>query len=76
MVITVRCFICHEHAVRVIMGGRDILQARCKACGANILAKVMQIQKECEAQAMRRPNRENEVTSNRIESLASRATTS
>lgn len=41
MVFTVRCFKCGEHAVRLVLGGRAILHARCQACDANLLAEVL-----------------------------------
>lgn len=46
MVFTVRCFKCGEKDVRLIMGGRSIIHARCHSCGANLLADVMEFEEE------------------------------
>lgn len=49
MVFNVRCFKCGEQEVRLILGGRAILHARCHACDSNLLAEVMAFQEEIEA---------------------------
>lgn len=41
MVFTVRCYKCGQEAVRLVLGGRAILHARCHACNANLLAEVL-----------------------------------
>ena len=46
MVFTVRCFKCGESAVRLVLGGRAILHARCHACGSNLLAEVFDFEQE------------------------------
>ena len=46
MVFTVRCFKCGEDAVRLVLGGRAILHARCQACDANLLAEVLEFEEE------------------------------
>jgi DNA-directed RNA polymerase subunit N (RpoN/RPB10) len=46
LVFTVRCFKCGEKDVRLIMGGRSIIHARCHDCGANLLADVMEFEQE------------------------------
>lgn len=46
MVFTVRCFRCGEDAVRLVLGGRAILHARCQACDANLLAEVLEFEEE------------------------------
>ena len=46
MVFDVRCFKCGEHQARLVLGGRSIIHARCHACGANLLAEVMALEKE------------------------------
>lgn len=46
MVLTVRCFKCGEDAARLVLGGRAILQARCEACDANLLAEVLELEEE------------------------------
>lgn len=46
MVFTVRCFKCGEDSVRLVLGGRAILHARCQACDANLLAEVLEFEDE------------------------------
>lgn len=46
MVLTVRCYQCGENAVRLIMAGRQIMQARCRACGANVLAEILALEQD------------------------------
>ncbi len=46
MVFTVRCFKCGDKDVRLIMGGRSIIHARCHSCEANLLAEVMEFEQE------------------------------
>ena len=46
MVFTVRCFKCGDSAVRLVLGGRAILHARCHACGTNLLAEVLEYEQE------------------------------
>jgi DNA-directed RNA polymerase subunit N (RpoN/RPB10) len=46
LVFTVRCFKCGEKDVRLIMGGRSIIHARCHECGANLLAEVMEFEEQ------------------------------
>lgn len=46
MVFTVRCFKCGEPSVRLVLGGRAILHARCHACGANLLSEVLEFEQE------------------------------
>ena len=52
MVFTVRCYKCGEDAVRLVLGGRAILHARCQACDANLLAEVLEfedkVRRKCE----------------------------
>ena len=78
MVFTVRCFKCGDHAVRLVLGGRTILHAKCEACGANLLDEVMQF--ELEIGGKQKPKRENrpsiEITSvvDEEEELASDST--
>ena len=51
MVFTVRCFKCGEHAVRLVLGGRAILHARCQACDANLLAEVLDFEESTRRQS-------------------------
>lgn len=44
MVFTVRCYKCGQEAVRLVLGGRAILHARCHACNANLLAEVLEFE--------------------------------
>lgn len=53
MVLTVRCFKCREDDVRLIVGGRSIIHARCHSCGTNLLEEVMEFEAEVIAQAQR-----------------------
>lgn len=46
MVFTVRCFKCGEPSVRLVLGGRAILHARCHACDANLLAEVLEFEQQ------------------------------
>ncbi len=46
MVFTVRCYKCSADAVRLVLGGRAILHARCHACGTNLLAEVLAFEEE------------------------------
>lgn len=46
MVFTVRCYKCGEDAVRLVLGGRAILHARCHACNSNLLAEVLGLEEE------------------------------
>ena len=46
MVFTVRCFKCGESAVRLVLGGRAILHARCHSCDANLLAEVLEFEQK------------------------------
>lgn len=49
MVFNVRCFKCGENDVRLVLGGRAIIHARCHACDSNLLAEIMELEAECEA---------------------------
>lgn len=46
MVFNVRCFKCGEEGVRLVLGGRAILHARCQSCDSNLLAEVMALEEE------------------------------
>jgi uncharacterized membrane protein YqiK len=46
VVFRVRCFMCGAHDVRLILGGREIIHARCQACNTNLLAEVHAIEAE------------------------------
>jgi hypothetical protein len=41
MVFTVRCFKCGAQDVKLILGGRQILHARCQSCHTNLLAEIL-----------------------------------
>lgn len=49
MVFQVRCFKCGEHKVRLVLGGRYIMHARCNACDSNLLAEIMAFEEEVRA---------------------------
>lgn len=66
MVFTVRCFKCGDSAVRLVLGGRAILHARCHACGSNLLAEVF----EFEQQVLREQNGGKASTSQTMEVAA------
>ena len=51
MIYTTRCFKCGEMAVRLIMGGRSIIHARCQACNATLLDEVLRFEAEVGADA-------------------------
>lgn len=42
----VRCFKCGAPDVRLVMGSRQIIHARCKACDANLLAEILGLEQE------------------------------
>ena len=46
MVFDVRCFKCGEPEVRLVLGGRNIIHARCHACESNLLAEVMEFERQ------------------------------
>lgn len=46
MVFNVRCFKCGELDVRLVLGGRAILHARCHSCQSNLLAEIMAMEEE------------------------------
>lgn len=48
MVFTVRCFKCGSDSVRLIMGNRAILHAKCHDCSTNLLAEVLALEEQCE----------------------------
>lgn len=48
MVFNVRCFQCGKHEVRLVLGGRSIIHARCHGCETNLLAEVMEFQRQIE----------------------------
>ncbi len=54
MVFTVRCFKCGESAVRLVLGGRAILHARCHSCASNLLAEVFEFEQEVLREAQQR----------------------
>lgn len=62
MVFTVRCYKCGQEAVRLVLGGRAILHARCHACNANLLAEVLEFEERAKhvqvAQAEPNPTQE------------------
>lgn len=60
MVFTVRCFKCGEDAVRLVLGGRQILHAKCESCDANLLDEVMRF--ELEVVGQQKPKRERQPT--------------
>lgn len=49
MVFQVRCFKCGEHQVRLVLGGRFIMHARCYGCDSNLLAEIMEFEEEVRA---------------------------
>ena len=59
MVFTVRCFECGDSAVRLVLGGRAILHARCHACGTNLLAEVLGFEQEVMREKAKREAAEN-----------------
>ena len=46
MVFNVRCYKCGENEVRLVLGGRAIIHARCHGCDSNLLAEVMEFEQE------------------------------
>lgn len=50
MVFNVRCFKCGEPEVRLVLGGRAIIHARCHGCDSNLLAEIMEFEQEIYAE--------------------------
>lgn len=74
MVFTVRCFKCGENDVRLIMGGRSIIHARCHSCEANLLDEVMQFEEHaCGDEPV--PPPEEPKTATNVPSLAAESST-
>lgn len=71
MVFQVRCFKCGAHEVRLILGGRQILHARCQSCHTNLLAEVMAFEQDANTQ-QRTPQRERLSTAPGLLSAVSR----
>ncbi len=46
MVFQVCCFKCNENKVRLVLGGREIIHARCQACNSNLLAEILEFEQE------------------------------
>jgi len=73
VVLTVRCFLCGEPSVRLIMGGRQILHARCQACHSNVLAEVLALELDAQRQT-RAPetpeSRERETTAESLPAIS------
>ncbi len=46
MVFNVRCYKCGENEVRLVLGGRAIIHARCHGCDSNLLAEVMEFEQQ------------------------------
>ena len=46
MVFNVRCYKCGEHEVRLVLGGRAIIHARCHGCDSNLLAEIMDFEQQ------------------------------
>ena len=59
MVFNVRCFKCGEHQVRLVLGGRAIIHARCHGCDSNLLAEVMKFEKQVYAEMAARADEES-----------------
>lgn len=59
MVFQVCCFKCNEFKVRLVLGGREIIHARCQACNANLLAEVLEFEQEV---LQNRPRRKRSAT--------------
>ena len=46
MVFNVRCYKCGENQVRLVLGGRAIIHARCHGCDSNLLAEIMDFEQQ------------------------------
>lgn len=46
MVFTVRCFKCGQDSVRLVLGGRSILHAKCHNCNSNLLSEILELEEE------------------------------
>ncbi|MFU8803490.1 MAG: hypothetical protein ACNA8W_06755 [Bradymonadaceae bacterium] len=75
MVFRVRCFKCGAFEARLILGGREILHARCETCGTNLLAEVLDLEaeveesKKCGIVNRRKPDRERRITSTTVAAI-------
>ena len=56
MVFTVRCYKCGQESVRLVLGGRAILHARCHSCNANLLAEVLEYEERARRAAKVAPD--------------------
>lgn len=56
MVFTVRCYKCGQESVRLVLGGRAILHARCHSCNANLLAEVLEYEERARRAAKVSPD--------------------
>ncbi|TXD42977.1 hypothetical protein FRC96_02180 [Lujinxingia vulgaris] len=72
MVFNVRCFKCGAHDVRLVLGGRAIIHARCHSCDTNLLAEVMALEEE--AMRTRSSHRERQITSTSLRALGAEET--
>ena len=72
MVFNVRCFKCGAHDVRLVLGGRAIIHARCHSCDTNLLAEVMALEEE--ATRKRTAHRERQLTSTSLRALGAEDT--
>lgn len=66
MVFTVRCFKCGSGSVRLVLGGRKILHAKCEDCNSNLLKEVMEFEAGLTKPRAKR-TRNNTVNMNSVE---------
>jgi len=62
VVFTVRCFKCGQESVRLVLGGRAILHARCHNCSSNLLAEVLELEELSKERKVLVPSRREERT--------------
>ncbi len=59
MVFTVRCFKCGQDSVRLVLGGRSILHAKCHNCNSNLLSEILELEEETRhSKPVHRPQKE------------------
>ena len=70
MVYQVRCFMCGADQGRLIMGGRQILHARCQACQCNLLAEIAMIEREAMEEKAPKTQRKRHTTLNTVNAIS------
>ncbi|RAL22771.1 hypothetical protein DL240_07680 [Lujinxingia litoralis] len=73
MVFNVRCYKCGAPDVRLVLGGRAIIHARCHSCNTNLLAEVMAMEEEAQKRKQA-SHRERQITSTSLHPIGAEET--